>query len=266
MTTTSADAMPGQEATEHDALQFDHVIAGAGAAAPADKVAVVCAACRASIETEYFHVNGNCVCGRCRSLAESVAETPRAMTPFVKAAAYGLGAGVAGAVVYYAVMAIAHLEIGIVAVLIGYMVGYAIRRAIGGRGGLRFQVLAVCLTYGSIALAYAPIAIQGAVDAGRAARSAKTASASGKTTAAADGDSASAAKPSGGKLLLGVAVLAGFVAVLPVLVVVGSLPSGLISAFIIFIGMRQAWKMTGTPRVEILGPFRVGAVPATTSA
>ena len=201
MTTTSADAMPGQEATEHDALQFDHVIAGAGAAAPADKVAVVCAACRASIETEYFHVNGNCVCGRCRSLAESVAETPRAMTPFVKAAAYGLGAGV-----------------------------------------------------------------QGAVDAGRAARSAKTASASGKTTAAADGDSASAAKPSGGTLLLGVAVLAGFVAVLPVLVVVGSLPSGLISAFIIFIGMRQAWKMTGTPRVEILGPFRVGAVPSTTSA
>ena len=245
-----------------EALQFDHVVSAAGAA-PADKVAVVCAACRASIETEYFHVNGNSVCGRCRSLAASVAETPRAVAPFLTAAAYGLGAGVAGAVVYYAVMAILHLEIGIVAVLIGYMVGYAIRRAIGGRGGLRFQVLAVCLTYGSIALAYAPIAIQGAVTASREARSAKTATAANETAAA---DPAAAATPSGGKLLLAAVVLAGFVAALPVLVIVGSLPSGLISALIIFIGMRQAWRMTGTPRFEIVGPFRVGAVPNPTSA
>ena len=244
--------------TDDEALQFDRVTAGAGAA-PADKVAVVCAACRKSIDTEYFHVNGNCVCSRCRSLAESVAETPRTMAPFLTAGAYGLGAGIAGAVVYYLVMAIAPLEIGIVAVLIGYMVGYAIRKAIGGRGGLRFQVLAVCLTYGSIALAYAPIAIEGAV---HASNSAKTASSAG----AADADAASAEDPSGGKLLLGVVALAGFVAVLPVLVVVGSLPSGLISALIIFIGMRQAWRMTGTPRFEIRGPFRVGAVPNPASA
>jgi hypothetical protein len=53
--------------------------------------------------------------------------------------------------------------------------------------------------------------------------------------------------------------LSGLIAALPVLVVVGSFPSGLISAFIIFIGMRQAWKMTGAPVMRVAGPYRVGA-------
>jgi hypothetical protein len=64
-----------------------------------------------------------------------------------------------------------------------------------------------------------------------------------------------------GRLLLTATMVLGFVLVLPVLVVVGSFPTGLISAFIIFIGMRQAWRMTGAPSLEILGPYRVGAPP-----
>ena len=46
---------------------------------------------------------------------------------------------------------------------------------------------------------------------------------------------------------------------LPVLMVVGSLPSGLLSAFIIFIGMAQAWRMTAAPILQISGPYRVGS-------
>ena len=75
MTTLSGDATPGQAApAEKEALQFDRVITES-TAARADARAVVCAACRASIETEYFDVNGNRVCGRCRALAESPADT-----------------------------------------------------------------------------------------------------------------------------------------------------------------------------------------------
>lgn len=260
MTPISADATTGQETPETDALQFDRAVT-ASKAAPTEKPAVVCAACRAAIETEYFDVNGNAVCRRCRSIAEAAAETPRGMVPLITAAAYGLGAGIAGAIVYYAVIAIANLEIGIVAILIGYMVGYAVRKGAGGRGGLRFQVLAVCLTYGSIALAYAPIAIKGALAADRTAKSAPaTAGAAGN---AGEGASANPGKRS---VALAVVVLAGLIAALPILVIVGSLPSGLISALIIFIGMRQAWRMTGTPHFLILGPYRVGATPAPTSA
>ena len=63
--------------------------------------------------------------------------------------------------------------------------------------------------------------------------------------------------------MLAVAMLLGFVAILPVLVIVGSLPGGILSALIIFFGMRQAWKMTAAPVIEILGPYRVGAAVAT---
>jgi hypothetical protein len=40
------------------------------------------------------------------------------------------------------------------------------------------------------------------------------------------------------------------------------MPMGLIGAFIIFIGLRQAWAMTAAPKLEISGPYKVGAGPA----
>jgi hypothetical protein len=61
--------------------------------------------------------------------------------------------------------------------------------------------------------------------------------------------------------VVAIVFLLGLIAALPVLVIVGSLPSGLISAAIIFFGMAQAWKMTGRPAIEITGPYRVGAGP-----
>jgi hypothetical protein len=49
-----------------------------------------------------------------------------------------------------------------------------------------------------------------------------------------------------------------FAFALPVMAVLGSLPSGLISALIIGFGMHQAWRMTGDARPRITGPHRVG--------
>jgi hypothetical protein len=250
-----------------DELQFDRVIAESTSSAPPSTPAVVCAVCQTPIETEYFDVNRSILCNGCRRVAESAAETPRGIGPLMTAGVYGLVAGVLGAVVYYAVIAIAHLEIGIVAILIGYMVGYAVRTGAHGRGALRFQVLAVALTYASIALAYAPIVVKQAISADLGAQHAPAASTgtNGSTTDATVSGRA-AKKPSGRRLALAFVFLAALIAALPVLAVFGSFPSGLISAFIIFIGMRQAWRMTGAPRLQILGPYRVGAAPAATPA
>ena len=247
-------------------LQFDRVVTESTSSAPPSKLAAICAACQTSIETEYYDVNGNILCSRCRTAVESAAETPRGIVPLVTAGAFGLGAGVIGAIIYYAVMAIAHLEIGIVAILIGYMVGYAVRTGARGRGGRRFQVLAVALTYASVALAYTPIAVKQALDANRQKAPASTTSRNSNDVAATDSSRAATTKPSAGGLLLGFVFLSAFIAALPVLVVVGSFPSGLISAFIIFIGMKQAWRMTGAPWLQILGPYRVGAAPASAPA
>ena len=51
----------------------------------------------------------------------------------------------------------------------------------------------------------------------------------------------------------------GFSLALPVLVVFGSLPGGLISGAIIGFGMQQAWKMTGGTPLLITGPYRIAA-------
>ena len=151
-------------------LQFDRVISESTSSAPPSRLAVICAVCQTPSEAEYFDVNGSILCSRCRTVAESAAEAPRGFVALMTAGVYGLVAGVFGAIIYYVVIAIAHLEIGIVAVLIGYMVGYAVRTGARDRGALRFQVLAIALTYASIALAYTPIVVKQAVGAGRPIR------------------------------------------------------------------------------------------------
>jgi hypothetical protein len=235
-------------------LQFDRAISEPRDVPPSP--IVVCTACKLTISTQYYDVNGRSLCGTCRAAAAAAALTPKGIVPFLKAAAFGAGAGIVGAAIYYAVIAIAHLEIGIVAVLIGYMVGYSVRRGVGGRGGRRFQVLAAVLTYMAVALAYSPVAIQEARrEAKPAAQTAAVATQGAERPAP-----ATRSKP---RFVFGVIVLSGLMLALPVLVVIGSMPSGLISAVIIFIGMRQAWKMTAAPIMRVAGPYRVGAPQAT---
>jgi hypothetical protein len=81
--------------------------------------------------------------------------------------------------------------------------------------------------------------------------------------AEAPGQGASAAAPTGepsGTTSVAGALTAAFALslALPVLVVVGSLPGGLISALIMGFGIHQAWRLTAVPTPTIHGPFRVG--------
>ena len=243
-------------------LTFDEVVTDRTSSAPRGTLAVTCAACRVAIESEYYDVNASQVCGRCRTAIESATSTPPGLLPLVRAGAFGLGAGVVGAAIYYAVIAITHLEIGLVAILIGYMVWYAVRRGARGRGGFRFQVLAIALTYAAVALAYTPLAIKGLIDASPQKAGAVAAGRSVSVTTP-DSSGGVTTEPRRGSLLLALALMFAFVAALPVMMVLGSLPSGLISALIIFIGMRQAWGMTAAPVIQIFGPYRVGdALPS----
>jgi hypothetical protein len=247
-----------------DGLQFDRVVP----ASPdqSDRTGAVCTACQAPIDNEYYDVNGRVACARCRAALEAWAETPAGVGPLARAGLFGLGAAIAGALIYYAVLAVAHLQVGIIAILTGYIVGRAVRIGARNRGGLRFQVLAAALTYISVALAYTPIVV------GEVARSAQTQQspplAADRTSSASPTgvDTRPAALPRTQGFGRGAAVLLALFLALPVLFVVGSLPSGLISALIIGIGMRQAWRMTAAPWIQVLGPYRVGTPEAATSA
>jgi hypothetical protein len=246
-------------------LQFDTVVPTRPADAAAPPAGVRCVACQQLVADEYFDINGHPVCAGCRDAASHQVQTPTGAGVLMRAAGLGIVAAILGAIVYYGVMALTNFEIGIVAIAIGYMVGYGIRLGTGGRGGRRFQVLAVVLTYWAVGLAYTPFVFSeagneqpaqvgdGVLQVGRGAGAG--ASTAPATPVAAD----DAAEGTG--LGYALVVILGLTFALPVLSVVSSLPGGLISAAIIAFGMHQAWKMTSAPHLAISGPYRVGDAP-----
>ena len=238
--------------------------------------------CNAPLRTEYFHVAEQATCAACKSTVEranqNAARQGRRPAILARAFVFGLVAAIAGAILYYAVIALTGWEIGLVAIVIGFMVGFAVQKGSGGAGGRRFQWLAVILTYFAVGLAYAPLAFKsfsegdGATRAAisdstvatattGAADSAAPADPIGAVTAAAQSDSGSTM---GAGAALGITFL--FIFALPVMYIAGSMPSGLISAIIILVGMQQAWKMTARVNVPISGPYRVGSRPSPSSA
>ena len=130
-------------------LQFDTVVPQDAGALDA-RAGLTCRNCGQPLVDEYFDVSGAPVCASCRDLLEHYGQPPRGIIPLARAALFGLGAAVAGAILYYAVIAITNLEIGLVAIAIGFMVGYAVRKRTGGRGGRAFQIMALVLTYRSV--------------------------------------------------------------------------------------------------------------------
>ena len=255
---TPADAPPP--------LQFETAIPqGAAADAAAEPDGVSCRNCGRAIADEYFDLNSFAVCGSCREVLEERGQPARGMVATVRAMLFGLAAAVVGAILYYAVVAITNFEIGLVAIAIGFLVGGAVRKGTHGRGGRAFQIMALLLTYWSVGLAYIPLAFSGEEKETTAAVQSNTTDA--VAPVATQSTQPATAPPAGGNMNLPLA-LAYLVAIsfaLPVLVVFGSMPGGLISAAIIGFGMQQAWRMTAAPQLTITGPFRVRAAekPAT---
>jgi hypothetical protein len=273
----SADASTRREA---DNLQFDRAVDPS--APDAAGGAPVCSSCSAAIRMYYYDVDGATVCSTCKQGVERASGGGSAKGGMLKVVLAGLGAAVAGAIIYYSVMEYLNLEIGYVAILIGFMVGYAVRSAAAGRGGRRYQLLAAGLTYFAVALAYAPFALRGgeegdaedvAADSVAVVSDAIDPSADAQTATDTDADDADPATPNVaaeqlgfGGIALGLGGGLLFVLALPVIVILGSMPSGLISAAIIGFGIHQAWSMTKGAQVSITGPFRVGTERATGTA
>lgn len=148
-----------------DALNFDRAIPSAEGA-PADGAPQVrCANCARPITATYHTVNGEAVCSACRMKLEHLTKSVRSPGLLAKAAVFGVGAAIVGAIIYWAVMRYLNLEIGLVALLTGWMVGKAVRAGANGGGGRLLQAGSALLVYLSVAGAYLPFAL-GAVEDG----------------------------------------------------------------------------------------------------
>jgi hypothetical protein len=145
------------------------------------------------------------------------------------------------------VLAATGYEIGLIAILVGFMVGWAVRRGAGGLGGRRYQLLALTLTYLAIGATYVPLAMRQLAD-----------EPSGQSANPALGDESSAATAGAGAVLLGVAALVLLAAAMPILLGISGFPSSLISLLIVGFALHQAWRMNGRLHLSFTGPFTVG--------
>jgi len=225
-------------------LQFQHAEPIQEASAPGGS-GPACVACKQPVGATYFHAQGQVVCPGCAQRIQSGQQAPPALS-LVRAALYGGGAALAGCILYALVAIVLNAEIGFVAILVGWMVGKAIRHASHGMGGRPQQILAIVLTYFAITTSYIPVMIY---------QFAKHPPAEVQQQAQKKGDAGGGERPSAGGILMALFMLAAAAPFFQLRSGFG----GFISLFIIFIGLRYAWKLTGRSDILVMGPYQTEA-------
>lgn len=233
-------------------LQFDKAEFAAG---PATRI---CQRCQRPINDEYFEAGGQAVCRPC---SEEIAGTRGGSAPFWRALAFGGGAALVGTIVWFIILKLTESEWGLVAIFVGLGVGFAVRKGSGGRGGWKYQALAMALTYASITASYVPIVIKGFTDATEQKEKEQAGAPGGAEKLAAEKAAAQSNVTAGkavGALILFLVVCFGFALVAPFLA--GA--QNIIGILIIGFALYEAWKLN--KKVTLTGPFRL-APPAPAS-
>jgi hypothetical protein len=246
--------------------------------------AAVCGYCGTALARTYWQVGDKPACFKCKKEAADQATTGSGLGRFVRASVYGTFAGALGAGLWYGVRAVTDLEIGLIAVVVGVMVGGAVRAGSRGRGGWLYQSLAIFLTYTAIVSTYVPIIVgqlkqeweqegqgQKQADAGAAQPatadpgelpSAAPALASSSPTAETPADSEPV---SIGQGLVALGLMTLFIAALAYAMPFLMGFQNIIGVLIISFALWEAWKLNKKVGLEISGPYRLGAAtPAET--
>ena len=256
-----------------DDLQFATAeTADGNAAVAADRKCVLCGQ---PIASTYYALGDQMMCPACRTQVTAPPEGS-GFGRFVKAALFGLGAGLLGAVIWFTIRRVANLEAGLVAILVGFMVGKAVHYGSGARGGRGYQVLAVLLTYCCIAANYMPDIFEAVFSDAREEQGLKNEAAArekggdAKPNAVADTDvSKPAAKPADDNVAdIGAGESVATMALLVMVVFALSLAApflmgieNLIGMLIIGFALWEAWKFAGHHPLPISGPYEVGNAP-----
>ncbi len=247
-----------------DDLQFDR--AEYAAAAP---TASVCGSCGQNLWDVYYGVNGKPLCERCKTDVELERGQGSGIGRFLRASVFGTAAGAVGAGIWYAIRALTNFEFGLIAIVVGLMVGGAVKAGSRGRGGWRYQVLAVFLTYAAIASTYVPYIISGFKksfeESQQAAPSARPDEAGAASASPAPATPAPAVatepQPSLANGLLAVVLLAALILALAFAAPFLGGAQSILGLLIIGFGLWEAWKINRATPLEITGPHRVGAPP-----
>jgi hypothetical protein len=152
---------PSASGSPANALQFDHV----EYAAP--EPSATCRVCKQPMQQAYYEVNGQPFCERCHAQLQRALAAGSPLRRFIRATIYGSAAGLLGAGIYYGVREATNAEFGIIAILVGFIIGKAVKKGSAARGGWFYQGLAIFLTYTAIVLTYIPPLMKAIADEAR---------------------------------------------------------------------------------------------------
>jgi hypothetical protein len=149
---------------------------------------------------------------------------------FLQAILLGLSATVAGSILYAAVEIATGWTIGYVALAVGWLVGKGMKWGSGGRGGRRYQVVAVAFTYCSVSCANLIVILY-------ALR--------------------------GRHFVIGeqFLIFATKYGLLSPLMDLRTGINGVIGLFILLIGMQAAWTLTAGSEQQLTGPHPIAPMP-----
>jgi hypothetical protein len=242
--------------------------------------------CNQPIGGTYYRVNGQQACPTCVQREQGGQGSSAKYYP--RALAFGIGAAIIGLIGYAAFEIITGWIIGYVALAVGWLIGKAMMKGSNGFGGRKYQITAALLTYAAVSLAAIPVMISqiskqkkepqaqvqvqqqpapettassdrgAAAPEGAASPDANSAQSTPSSDLTFPGDRKPQTAPAPEKPAMGFGKAIGMLTLLglasPFLELADPF-HGIIGLFILFIGIRIAWKMTARPDLLIEGPF-----------
>ena len=221
-----------------------------------------CATCTTSLQDHYYDVNGEMVCSDCRDqMGTSSGDHGTRTSRVARALAAGVAAALGGSLLYWAILAFTGYEFGLIAVVVGIAVGKAVNWGSRGKGGWRYQTMAMALTYLAMVSAYVPLMIAELSKQ----PAAQTAAADGSVQASVTPETAApqpAEVPDEPTLLgalFAMVIIVGFICAIPFLSGIQNILGILILGF----GLYEAWKLNRRIPLVVTGPHAiVSAQPA----
>jgi hypothetical protein len=240
-------------------LQFDQA---EYAQAPAE---MACAQCKRVITTSYYLAGDSALCGLCRNDLERTLKSGSRVGRFARAFGAGSVAAFLGFLLYYGIAALTGYEFGLIAIVVGFAVGSAVRWGSNGRGGWRYQVLAVGLTYLAIVGTYIPPIVEAIREQEAAAGVIESAEDPSVVQIAAEPDTIGAAATGDAGIVRFVVAMAFLIALACAAPFLAGFEN-VIGIIILAIGLFEAWKLTKRTELTVTGPHAVAKPPTAQAA
>ena len=228
-----------------------------------------CQFCQQLIAGQYYRANGAMACPACAEKMRGAVAVDR-HAAYVRAVAYGIGAGVVGLIGYALISILLQgWVISYMSLAVGWIVGTAMMKGSNGAGGRRYQIAAALLTYAAVSMAAIPIWIHFA-DERKSQRQAQQQKLedeqrqfekeSGQQTEPERAAPRTQVSAVDAVAWLGRMALLGLAS--PFIQLANSPGWGAMGLLILFIGIRIAWRITAGRPLQIFGPFADSPSPS----